>query len=75
MSSGMVELTVLDHWQSPLGGSPYPSRWHLAIPTEGIQLEVLPILSDQELDLTFRYWEGAVTVSGIGPSEPLEGRG
>ncbi|MBT8398483.1 MAG: carotenoid 1,2-hydratase, partial [Gemmatimonadetes bacterium] len=36
LASGQVELTVLDRWQSPLGGAPYPSRWHLAVPEEDI---------------------------------------
>jgi len=70
-----VELTVLESWESPLGGTVYPGRWRLAVPKEGIELVVVPVLPHQELDLTFRYWEGAVRVTGTGPSEGLEGRG
>jgi predicted secreted hydrolase len=73
--SSQVELTVLDRWQSPLGGAPYPSRWHLAVPKEDIDLEIVPILSNQELDLTFRYWEGAVRVTGRAGGREVEGRG
>ncbi len=73
--SRQVELTVLDRWQSPLGGVPYPSRWHLAVPEEGIDLEVVPILPDQELELTFRYWEGAVRVTGTARGQEVVGRG
>jgi predicted secreted hydrolase len=73
--SSQVELAVLDRWESPLGGAPYPSRWRLAIPEEDIDLEVTPILADQELDLTFRYWEGAVRVTGTAGGQEVVGRG
>ncbi len=67
------ELTVLDHWRSPRG-SVYPSRWRLWVPGE-LDLEIEPLLADQELDVSFRYWEGAVTVRGIGDSRAVSGRG
>jgi predicted secreted hydrolase len=66
-------LTVLDHWRSPRSGAVYPSRWRLRIPSEGaegLDLEIAPLLADQELDVSFRYWEGAVAISGT-----TEGRG
>lgn len=75
LTSDMVNLRVMDHWESPLGGPPYPSRWRLAVPGEDIELEVTPLLPDQELDLTFRYWEGAVRVEGLAGGTPVEGRG
>src|SRR5262249_50888151 len=61
---GDASLTVLDHWRSPRSGALYPSRWRLRIPSEGLDLEITPLLADQELDVSFRYWEGAVSVSG-----------
>jgi predicted secreted hydrolase len=57
-------LTVLDHWRSPRSGAVYPSRWRLRIPAENLDLEITPLLADQELDVSFRYWEGAVAVAG-----------
>ncbi len=36
---------------------------------------VEPLLADQELDVTFRYWEGAVRVRGSGASGDVAGRG
>lgn len=70
-----VELTVLDRWESPRGSGPYPSRWRLLVPAQGLDLEVAPLLADQELNLTFRYWEGAVRVDGVAGSSPVQGRG
>ena len=59
-----VSLTVLDHWRSSRSGAVYPARWRLRIPSEKLDLEITPLLADQELDVSFRYWEGAVAVTG-----------
>ena len=40
------------------------SEFRLTIPTQALALDVLPVIADQELDLSFRYWEGAVDVRG-----------
>jgi predicted secreted hydrolase len=69
-----VEISVLDEWSSPEGGS-YPSRWLLRVPRFGLELVVTPIISDQELFTTVRYWEGAVDVKGEHELRPVEGRG
>lgn len=64
LSLADVKIEVLDHWASPLDGSLYPSSWRLAIPGEGVDLEITPFLNNQELDATaIRYWEGAVRVN------------
>jgi len=62
-----VTLTVLDRWTAPDGGAVYPARWRLEIAApdgEALQLEVRPLLADQELHAVVRYWEGAVAVTG-----------
>jgi len=69
-----VALTVNDDWTNSLGDR-YPASWTLEIPSVGIRLEILPVLEDQELDTTVRYWEGAVDVKGARAGEPLSGRG
>ncbi len=66
-----ISITVLDTWVSPEAGS-YPSRWQLEVPAEGIRVDVVPIMSNQELFTTVRYWEGAVDVVG---DEGTGGRG
>ena len=57
-----VKLEVLDTWESEKGGV-YPSKWRMHIPTLGLDLTIEPFMNDQELDVSVRYWEGAVNVS------------
>ena len=57
-----VELTVDRTWRSPIDGVEYPAAWTILVPAHGLSLHVEPYLQQQELDLTFRYWEGAVRV-------------
>lgn len=74
LSLADARLDVLDHWTSP-GGTRYPARWRLRVPTAGLDLDVRPVLPDQELNVTVRYWEGAVDVSGTSRGRPVRGRG
>ena len=68
-------IEVLDTWSSPRGAARYPSRWRVTLPSEGLDLEVVPRLADQELALAVRYWEGAVRVTGRSSRGPLAGAG
>jgi len=70
-----VVLDVLDHWRSPRSGAVYPSGWHLRVPSAGLDLTIRPVLDDQELDVGFRYWEGAVDVRGTRDGAAVTGRG
>ena len=45
------------------------------MPGEGLDLEIRPLLADQELDVSFRYWEGAVEVTGTRRGQPVRGQG
>ncbi len=69
-----VKLSVLDYW-SNLRGDRYPIAWSLAIPSLALSVDVRPVIEDQELSTTVRYWEGAVDVSGRRGSEDIDGRG
>ena len=62
-------------WRSPRSGAHYPERWRLRIPREDLDLEVRPLLADQELDVSFRYWEGAVSIEGTHRGQPVRGSG
>jgi predicted secreted hydrolase len=70
-----VELEPLQTWTSRRSGTEYPVAWSMSIPDEAIDLEIRPRLEQQELDLTVRYWEGAVTASGTSAGSPIEGVG
>ena len=70
-----VRIETLEYWRSPESGALYPSRWRLRIPSEGLELEVIPRIADQELRAAVRYWEGAVGVRGTSRGEPVGGDG
>jgi predicted secreted hydrolase len=74
LASDDVNIQVLDLWDSPRGGS-YPSRWRLQVPSHSIDVVVTPYLADQELDLTVRYWEGAVRLEGDSAGRAVTGSG
>ncbi len=67
-----VRLEPVGSWSSPRSGARYPAAWRLAVPSQGIDVEIRPLLPDQELEVSFRYWEGAVEVRERGA---LRGRG
>ena len=74
LARGDVRIQVLGHW-TDAGGSRYPSRWRLLSPALGLDVDVQPVLADQELVTSPRYWEGAVDVSGTRAGRPIAGRG
>jgi len=47
----------------------------LLLPSERLDLAVVPRVADQELRTVVRYWEGAVSVRGVSGDEPVEGDG
>ncbi|MFY2563450.1 lipocalin-like domain-containing protein [Corallococcus terminator] len=69
-----VKLAVLSTWKSPRGGV-YPSKWKLGVEKLGLELTVTPKLSDQELPVSVRYWEGSVDLDGVRAGQPVKGRG
>ena len=68
------EIRVDDTWASPEGGR-YPSRWTVRVPGDGLELEIVPVIANQELFTTVRYWEGAVDVVGQHGEQSITGRG
>lgn len=68
-------LEVLNSWTSPETGVQYPSGWLLTVPEKGLELEIEPVMQDQELRLSVLYWEGAVRVAGDRQGIPISGRG
>jgi len=69
------QLEVLDWWTSPETGVRYPSGWRLRLPGDQLDLQIEPLMRDQELNLSVLYWEGAVRVEGTRGSSPISGRG
>ncbi len=68
LSDSEFELEPAGYWTSPRSGGRYPVRWRIRIPGLGAELEVEPLMDDQELVTTSStgvvYWEGAIRVTG-----------
>jgi predicted secreted hydrolase len=69
-----VAIEVREYWESEKGGS-YPMEWSISVPKLELQLDVVPVLRNQELITTVRYWEGAVDVRGTARTGVVGGRG
>jgi predicted secreted hydrolase len=74
LQSADVDIRTEDHWTSPRGDR-YPSRWRVRVPSLDLDIDVAPVLPDQELDTTPRYWEGAVRVTGQRHGRAVGGQG
>ena len=70
-----VDIQVLDYWKSPHSNIKYPSQWHLSIPDQGLELDISPLINDQELNVRYRYWEGAVHITGKKNGQAISGQG
>ena len=68
-------IAVTDTWKSPHSGAEYPAGWKLTAPEIGLELALAPVLADQELNLSYAYWEGAVEIEGTLLGEAAGGRG
>jgi predicted secreted hydrolase len=70
-----VVLEPREYWVSDRTLGRYPVDWRIDIPTKELSLTVKAWLPNQELDLSVRYWEGAVDAQGYEAGTPLTGRG
>lgn len=70
-----IELEATRYWTSPRTRVRYPVSWRIAIPAAGLTLSIEPRVADQEINLSVRYWEGAVGATGYGREGPLAGQG
>lgn len=75
LSNADFTIEVLAEWESPLSGGVYPARWRIRVPSLQLELTLSPLVADQEMDLSYRYWEGAVRIDGTRQGEPVAGYG
>ncbi|MEP6946200.1 MAG: lipocalin family protein [Acidobacteriota bacterium] len=72
------EIDVLSTWTSPRTKAEYPSGWHVSVTSLGIDIEIAPLIEDQELDTRgstmIVYWEGACKVTGTRCGQVIKGR-
>ncbi len=63
------EIVPVGTWKSSRTEAEYPSGWKIKVPELGIDVQVTPVLQDQELDTRGTtmvvYWEGACKVAGF----------
>jgi predicted secreted hydrolase len=74
LSAEDVNIQVLDTWESPHGGK-YPIKWRMSLPADEFEVEIIPYVKNQELDVSIRYWEGAVELTGTSKGRPIAGKG
>lgn len=74
-----TQLKTTATWRSPASRAVYPMAWTLAVPSQGLQLDVTPSLQNQELQTRrstgVTYWEGAVTARGTHHGKAVTGQG
>ncbi|MGZ5045518.1 MAG: lipocalin-like domain-containing protein [Methylobacter sp.] len=68
-------IKVLDTWRSPHSMVSYPSQWRLSVPSQKLEVDIVPLINDQELNVSFRYWEGAVRINGTKNGKTISGEG
>jgi predicted secreted hydrolase len=72
-------IRATDTWQSPRTGGRYPSGWVVRLPADSLELNLEPVLADQELVAPsmagIAYWEGRVRVRGRRGARPVAGEG
>ena len=68
-------LTPIGEWTSPSTDIVYPAAWEITLPAQQLTLTVEPLIPNQEMQVSFVYWEGAVQADGTMAGEPVTGRG
>lgn len=79
LSLAEIKVEALAFWKSPRSGGRYPSRWRIAVPSAGIDVEIACLTADQELDTAAStgivYYEGAVAGKGVSAGRQIEAEG
>jgi predicted secreted hydrolase len=77
LTKGRIGEQASGSWTSPVTGYTYARHWRLRVP--GGDLEVAPLLADQEVDLRkvqgTVYWEGDCVITGTIGGKPVTGVG
>jgi predicted secreted hydrolase len=74
-------VTTLDPQQIDLkalrktrvAGRDLPLNWRIDLPEIGRQFEIEPLHPDQWVDVDFPYWEGVISINGVGPENRGKG--
>lgn len=74
---GDADFTIQSsgEWTSNESGATYPAGWTIRVPDLDMQVQVTPLIADQELTVSYAYWEGAVRIEGTRAGLPIDGYG
>jgi predicted secreted hydrolase len=73
LSLTQFRVTATSRWRSPATHAQYPSSWRVRVPSASLDVNITPVLADQEFVLRSApsYWEGAVDVRDATNSRQL----
>jgi predicted secreted hydrolase len=74
LNTGDIVLTVLETWESETGVV-YPVKWQAQVVPLGKTFIIEAAFNEQELDLSTRYWEGAVNIYDSQDTDEIIGTG
>ncbi|MBW2995549.1 hypothetical protein KY312_04300 [Candidatus Woesearchaeota archaeon] len=64
------------NWKSQVTKAKYPLSWKIEIPSKKIQLDVKPLIKNQEMLFgAINYWEGPLDVKGTVNGKKVKGQG
>ncbi len=66
---------AVDRWRSPKSGVTYPMDWEIRVPSIELTLRATAKIREQEMNISTRYWEGAVALSGSAGGQVVTGNG
>lgn len=73
---GGLHLEPVGYWSSPASRTRYPVRWSLRLPVLNAELNLSPLVENQEIEGLFRTWSGAVRATGTDTQHrPISGIG
>jgi predicted secreted hydrolase len=75
LARSQFEIEVVNTWRSPNSEAVYPALWSISIPEIDLTLDIEPYMSDQELNVSYAYWEGAVGITGTLGEQVVTGSG
>lgn len=70
-----VTITPQNYWTSSYSQGKYPAKWQVTSQEGDFDLTLTPVIADQEMRVSFTYWEGAIDVQGNSQGQPVRGRG
>ena len=78
LDRGDFSLEPTKFWKSPKTHAVYPGGWKIVVPKLGIELDINPLIDNQELDTrtttTIVYWEGCCEAKGTRKGQTSRGR-